>query len=82
MKSYAKAGEKVTCVNGHHVATFLRDVAYGEEARAEVIQLVDGSHPKKGDFLPVCPVCHGEAFRLMGGVCHFEDGWRTAEALQ
>lgn len=72
---YAKAGEIVTCENGHPICTIGRDIVIGEPW--DPTALVDWQQPEPtiGTF-PKCAIC-GEDFYLSGAL-HFEDGWRRA----
>jgi hypothetical protein len=71
---YATAGERVLCENGHHVATFNKDVAMGGRI-AGALDFIGQPEPTPGSPIPICAQCGAAAFR---GVmhAHFTDGWR------
>lgn len=73
---YARAGERVTCENGHHIFTFCRTVRMGED--------VDPPKNMEDWQIPVPPIgavdppCHcGAQWAACDGRFHFErGGWR------
>lgn len=79
-KLYAKQGERVTCMKGHHIATFNRDVASQSEACAAALNWVRAA-PKRYQVIgdAVCHNCGSpyERLSIEGGLEVFMDGkWR------
>lgn len=77
---YAKAGERVTCKNGHDVCEFTETVMVGDKMDLHSqLKFLDGQRrPQRGDHLRDCK-CHcGASYmhRYKSGVFHFADGWR------
>jgi hypothetical protein len=73
---YARAGETITCTEGHPIADFQRDIYFGDWQDVEndignwrQDKIPPGTHP-----IPGCAVC-GASF-CVGSIYHFADGWR------
>ncbi len=71
---YAKAGDVVTCENGHAICSFVRDVDVGEAFDAAAVDGWTQPEPKIGDIVSPCAKCGARWFK--GVYFHFEDGWR------
>lgn len=74
---YARKGERVTCEEGHVIATFSRDTVSGEAFRQSTF-LCEWTQPepRPGDADIVCAVCGAPFYQ--GLMLHVEDGWRAA----
>ena len=78
---YARAGEAVTCENGHTICTFSRDAGCGEAFRQE--NFLCGwtqPEPRAGVVNVGCRLCGAPFYR--GLALHFADGYRYAAAGQ
>lgn len=76
-KPSAKAGEQITCTNGHVVCEVIEDIFAGDVDYARKL----GNWRQPIPFIgsqPVCAVC-GAKFYTGAIVFHFADGWRKAE---
>ena len=73
---YARAGETITCTEGHPIADFVNTVYLGDMQDVEKdIGNWRQEKPFVGQIpLPVCAIC-GANF-TGGSVYHFADGWR------
>lgn len=73
---YARAGETITCTNGHPIADFVRTVYLGDMQDVENdLGNWRQEKPSVGQMpLPVCAQC-GAQF-TGGSIYHFENGWR------
>jgi len=77
---YAKAGEKVTCTNGHLIA-IASDLPRHGVATPSLFDWKISNPPKPGQSFSscVCPECGGRYMAFGPSVAlHFEDGWRGA----
>lgn len=71
---YAVKGERVTCVNGHHVCTFAQDVHLGQlQNPPKDFTDWQQTEPQVGTD-PLCQEC-GKRFHVMG-FYHVEGSWR------
>lgn len=72
-------GTKVTCENGHHIATANKDIETGDKTKiTDFDWLIDP--PRDGAFMDEtrCPVCDAPYVRSVGigsGAVHTPDGW-------
>lgn len=79
---YARKGERVTCTEGHHIATFRRDVFVNDIITADMLEWAVGISPRQdGDRLGACDICGGywnasDLKESPTGKLHFADGWR------
>ena len=60
--TYAQAGEKTYCENGHHLATFAYDVPLFADGKPEDFQFEPGA----SFGMTECPTCHGQVCRMNG----------------
>jgi hypothetical protein len=76
----AKAGEKVTCTNGHVICEVVKDLNTGDMNWGDNFGNWTQEPPKTGQLdKPVCAVCGADFFDPEPGswAMHFEDGtWR------
>lgn len=72
---YAKAGETVTCTNGHPICDFVEDVAIGgyQDVDRELNNWRQPA-PKVGDMSPRCVICNAKFYS--SGYYHIGDSWR------
>ena len=79
---YAKAGEFVTCENGHPICEFLVDVVSG--ATQDLPRQLGNWHqeePKVGQApIPRCAVC-GARFAIPVGIFHIGATWRDPHGI-
>lgn len=79
---YAKAGEIVTCENGHEIATVRQDIFRYTRAKRDQFSWREGAEPELCTpySANVCPHCGGRYIAVnavKGTVMHFaEGGWR------
>ena len=75
--AYARAGETITCEEGHPICDFVQTVSFGQTQNLpEHLGNWRQDEPKVGTLpLPVCAVC-GSKFTL-GAIFHFKEGWRA-----
>ena len=79
---FAKAGETVTCENGHPICDAAHDLVYGE-LQDPPNDWTNWRQPEPPiGTLPaeaLCVVCGAQWFGAVGRVAqfHFEDGWRS-----
>lgn len=67
-----EAGTKITCENGHFVATLAKPLSSGEVVTAGVFKFADGQECLNGEAMR-CRKC--EASWGSGSALHTEDGW-------
>ena len=80
-RTYALAGEIVTCENGHPICEFTDHVCVGESFRSRDLTNWRQEEPKVGQVpIPRCAVC-GARFVLGGNVFHIGDSWRDPDGL-
>jgi hypothetical protein len=72
--TYAKAGDTVTCENGHIICTFKRNVIVGEEFDSSALGEWTQPQPQLGAIDVPCSTCGARWFK--GPYFHFTDGWR------
>ncbi|MGQ9370402.1 hypothetical protein [Azospirillum sp. ST 5-10] len=72
---YARAGEVVTCTNGHPICEFAEDAALLDGQRPGHLTGWRQPEPLFGGPIPTCAVCGAEFYRGPG-VFHFAEGWR------
>lgn len=76
----ARAGEIVTCINGHALYRMVEDVNDGGIFFSGRFEVVDGQAPKPVPYQMIveCPRCAAPWADWMPGVVriHFSDGWR------
>lgn len=77
---YAKAGEVVTCVNGHTICEFACDATTGEMFRREHLTNWQQDEPQIGGPIPRCACCGGR-FYLGGNIFHIGDSWRDPNGI-
>lgn len=76
----AKAGERVTCANGHHICTVARDIKPGEVQRRDDFKDWQQPEPLMGTMLPIkCDIC-GEPYIRPDAIC-VEGSWRSIAAF-
>ncbi len=74
---YAKAGDIITCENGHSIAVFCRDVRVGDLFDGETLSFEWAQvSPEIGTISAPCVICGKRWFK--GAYYHFKDGWRIA----
>lgn len=77
-----KAGDIVTCQNGHELYRFTADAVPCSVIMPTVDPVMDGlAAPVEGEAMSPCPKCGGRWFRhdAPGAFqMHFADGWRGA----
>lgn len=71
---FAARGDQITCQNGHHIATFARDVRRGEMFDLAAIRDWQQPCPPVGTMDQPCTICGAEWFK--GTNLHFKGGWR------
>lgn len=76
MTLWAREGERVTCENGHRIATVARDIHGGEFGRdpSRFVDWCFGIEPEIGSTPPPCQC--GAPWWIGGNSMHFEDGYR------
>lgn len=78
-KLWAKKGERITCADGHIIATVARDIPLGDMPKGDEWEGWTQHEPLKGTMGPhVCVQCGAPWFTSGAGhpPYHFEDGWR------
>lgn len=73
---YARAGDAVTCENGHEICRFAADVSAGQQFEAAHLTGWTQREPRVGAGIPVCATCGARFMEGMPVVFHFQDGWR------
>ena len=78
---YAKAGEVVTCENGHVICQFVETVCRGATQNLpKQLGHWRQKEPKVGGPIPVCAKC-GAWFYLSPGLFHIGKSWRDPSRL-
>lgn len=77
MSLYARKGEKIVCVEGHHIATFKKDVYRGAQVDPKAIKWSAIKAPRADETeLPLCPTCQGVWSTGSLQLHLAEGGWR------
>lgn len=75
-EAYIKAGEWITCEDGHRYARALHDIFKGDAIVSSDWELEDGSHPSKGEQISLCH-CGKHRMRGVGKPFIEGRGWAS-----
>jgi len=77
-KPYAKAGEQVTCENGHPICTIATDIYQGQMFDPASLRDWVQKTPIIGTSFDMLACVHcGAAWVRSNYIMHFADGWRS-----
>jgi hypothetical protein len=71
---FIRAGEWLTCENGHRYAKAKVDIAHSSPVKSQDFELMDGGQPKSGELIGVCECGAHRTFADATGTVPFVEG--------